>query len=156
RPRLRNLQQWQRACAQGPRKEPQQGAGSLNPQAAYRKPRDPGYIGGYYWPPTIGGFAGLILTNVLATPYVAAPFAYQESLGPDLLNLGGLDFYAPYKWLIWIFRFGDSPDMAVKFPLLLSSVIIVAGAFASGALFFFLNLAHTKALSKNTEDLHGS
>jgi len=32
----------------------------------------------------------------------------------------------------------------------------VGGSFASGALFFLLNLAHTKALSKNTEDLHGS
>ena len=32
----------------------------------------------------------------------------------------------------------------------------MGGSFASGALFFLLNLAHTKALSKNTEDLHGS
>ena len=38
----------------------------------------------------------------------------------------------------------------------MSCGIIVGGAFASGALFFFLNLAHTKALSKNTDDLHGS
>ena len=52
--------------------------------------------------------------------------------------------------------FGNSPELAVKLPLLLSCGIIVGGAFASGALFFFLNLAHTKALSKNTEDLHGS
>jgi len=32
----------------------------------------------------------------------------------------------------------------------------VGGSFASGALFSLLNLAHTKALSNNTEDLHGS
>ena len=44
----------------------------------------------------------------------------------------------------------------MKLPLLLSCGIIVAGAFASGALFFFLNLAHTKSTSKNTGDLHGS
>jgi len=53
-------------------------------------------------------------------------------------------------------RFGNSPEIAVKLPLLLSCGIIVAGALASGALFFSVNVAHTKALSKNTEDLHGS
>lgn len=48
----------------------------MNPQVAYRKPRDPGYIGGYYWPPSIAGFAGLLITNVLATQYVAHHFEY--------------------------------------------------------------------------------
>ena len=24
---------------------------------AYRKPRDPGYVGGFYWTPTIVGFS---------------------------------------------------------------------------------------------------
>src|SRR5215472_15393511 len=95
------LQRWRRARAQGPRKEPRQGAGSLNPQATYRKPRDPGYIGGYYWPPSIAGFAGLIFTNFLATQYVAHHFEYQRALGPPLLALGSFHFYAPYKWLIW-------------------------------------------------------
>ena len=128
----------------------------MNPQVAYRKPPDPGYIGGYYWPPSIAGFAGLLITNVLATQYVAHHFEYQEALGAELFNLGGLHFYPPYKWIIWLFHFSDSPDIRVKLPLLLSCGIIVAGAFASGALFFFLNLAHTKSLSKNTEDLHGS
>jgi len=107
----------------------------LNPQVAYRKPRDPGYIGGYYWPPSIAGFASLILTNVLATQYVAHHFEYQEALGAELFNLGGFHFYAPYKWLIWLLRFSDSPDIAVKLPLLLSCGIIVAGAFASGRSF---------------------
>ena len=62
------------------------------PQVAYRKPRDPGYIGGYYWPPSIAGFAGLILTNVLATQYVAHHFEYQEALGAELFNLDGFLF----------------------------------------------------------------
>jgi len=128
----------------------------LNAQVAYRKPRDPGYIGGYYWPPSIAGFIGLILTNVLATQYVAYHFEYQHALGDAILDLGSFHLYAPYKWLSWLLRFGNSPEIAVKLPLLLSCGIIVGGAFASGALFFFLNLAHTKALSKNTEDLHGS
>jgi len=128
----------------------------LNGQIAYRKPRDPGYIGGYYWPASIFGFIGLILTNVLATQYVAFHFEYQQALGAAVLDLGTFHLYAPYLWLIWLLRFGNSPEIAVKLPLLLSCGIIVAGAFASGALFFFVNLRHTKALSKNTEDLHGS
>jgi len=128
----------------------------LNAEVAYRKPRDPGYIGGYYWPASIAGFIGLILTNVLATQYVAYHFEYQPALGDAILDLGSFHLYAPYKWLSWLLRFGNSPELAVKLPLLLSCAFIVGGAFASGALFFFLNLAHTKALSKNTEDLHGS
>ncbi len=128
----------------------------MNPHVAYRKPLDPGYIGGYYWPASIVGFIGLFLTNVLATQYVAYHFEYQEALGAAFLDLGDFHFYAPYKWLIWLLRFGNSPEIAVKLPLLLSCGIIVAGAFASGALFFCVNVAHTKALSKNTEDLHGS
>jgi type IV secretion system protein VirD4 len=99
---------------------------------------------------------GLVLTNVLATQYVAYHFDYQGTLGVTLLDLGSFHFYAPYNWLIWLLRFGNSPELAVKLPLLLSCGIIVGGAFASGALFFFVNLAHTKALSKNTDDLHGS
>jgi len=99
---------------------------------------------------------GLILTNVLATQYVAQHFEYQQALGPAVLDLGSFHFYAPYNWLTWLLRFGNSPEIAVKLPLLLSCGIIVAGAFASGALFFWVNVAHTKALSKNTEDLHGS
>ena len=128
----------------------------MNTEVAYRKPRDPGYVGGYYWPPSIAGFIGLILTNVLATQYVAYHFEYQPALGDALLDLGSFHLYAPYKWLSWLLRFSNSPELAVKLPLLLSCAFIVGGAFASGALFFFLNLAHTKALSKNTEDLHGS
>jgi len=128
----------------------------LKSNIAYRKPRDPGYIGGYYWPPSIFGFLGLVLTNALATQYVAHHFDYQGALGATLLDVGSFHFYAPYKWLIWLLRFGNSSEIAVKLPLLLSCGIIVGGAFASGTLFFFVNLAHTKALSKNTDDLHGS
>ena len=51
---------------------------------------------------------------------------------------------------------GGTADIRIKLPLLIGAGIIVGGSFASGALFFLLNLAHTKALSKNTEDLHGS
>ncbi|MGH9774194.1 MAG: type IV secretory system conjugative DNA transfer family protein [Candidatus Acidiferrales bacterium] len=128
----------------------------MNQLTAYRKPRDPGYVGGFYWPPTIVGFMGLFLTNVIATQFVAWRFENQPALGPALLRIGSFSLYAPYKWFVWVWTEGGTADLRIKLPLLIGAGIIVGGSFASGALFFLLNLAHTKALSKNTEDLHGS
>jgi type IV secretion system protein VirD4 len=128
----------------------------VNQLTAYRKPRDPGYVGAFYWPPTIVGFIGLFLTNVIATQFVAWRFENQPALGPALLRIGSFSLYAPYKWLVWVWTEGATADIRIKLPLLIGAGIIVGGSFASGALFFLLNLAHTKALSKNTEDLHGS
>ena len=128
----------------------------MNQLTAYRKPTDPGYVGGFYWPPTIVGFIGLFLTNVIATQFVAWRFENQPALGPALLRIGSFSLYAPYKWLVWVWTEGGTADIRIKLPLLIGAGIIVGGSFASGALFFLLNLAHTKALSKNTEDLHGS
>jgi hypothetical protein len=67
--------------------------------SAYRKPKDPGYVGGFYWTPTIVGFMGLFLTNVVATQFVAWRFEYQPALGPALVRIGSFYLYAPYKWL---------------------------------------------------------
>ena len=117
---------------------------------AYRKPKDPGYVGGFYWPPTIVGFIGLFLTNVIATQFVAWRFENQPALGPALLRVGSFSLYAPYKWLVWVWTEGGTADIRIKLPLLIGAGIIVGGSFASGAVFFLLNLAHTKALSKNT------
>ena len=74
----------------------------MNQLTAYRKPRDPGYVGGFYWPPTIVGFIGLFLTNVIATQFVAWRFENQPALGPALLRIGSFSLYAPYKWLVWV------------------------------------------------------
>ena len=123
---------------------------------AYRKPRDPGFLGGFYWTPTVVGFIGLFLTNVLATQFVAWRFDYQSALGPALVRTDSFYLYAPYKWLVWVWTQGSTGDTRIRLPLLVSAGIIVVGAFASGLLFFLLNLARTKVLSKNTEDLHGS
>ena len=49
---------------------------------AYRKPRDPGYVGGFYWTPTIVGFIGLFLTNVVATSLL--PGASNQPARPRL------------------------------------------------------------------------
>jgi len=68
------------------------GARAVKQLTAYRKPRDPGYVGGFYWTPTIVGFIGLFLTNVFATQFVAWRFEYQPALGPALVVLAPSTF----------------------------------------------------------------
>ena len=122
----------------------------------YRMPKDPGYLGGFYVTPTIIGFVCLLLTNVAATQYIAAHFEYQAALGEPLLRFRQLALYSPFAWASWIWHYGQSSEQAIRTPLLFGAFLVVIGAFASGGVFFFLNLRHTRDLSKNTEDLHGS
>jgi type IV secretion system protein VirD4 len=122
----------------------------------YRMPKDPGYLGGYYLTPTIVGFLGLLLTNVAATQYIAHHFEYQPALGEPLFRSRWAALYEPFAWASWVWHYGQSSEHAIRAPLLFGTFLIVIGAFASGGVFFVLNLRHTKALSRNTEDLHGS
>ncbi len=125
-------------------------------KAMYRLPKDPGYLGGYYLPPTIIGIICLVLSNIAATQYVANHFEYEDALGEPLGHVGTVGIYQPFAWVSWVWHYGSSPDPALRNPLLLAAFIVVAGAFATGVLFFVMNVQHTRRLSKNTEDLHGS
>jgi type IV secretion system protein VirD4 len=122
----------------------------------YRLPKDPGYVGGYYLTATITGLFCLLVSNVVATQYVAHHFEYQDALGEPWLRVGRIGIYEPFAWISWVWRYGRSLDPAIRNPLLLGAFLVVVGAFATGVLFFLLNLQHTRQLSKNTEDLHGS
>ena len=92
RKRAHRLQQRHCPCAPHQGKEQNAGAGTVKQLTAYRKPRDPGYVGGFYWTPTIVGFIGLFLTNVVATQFVAWRFDYQPALGPALVRIGSVSF----------------------------------------------------------------
>jgi len=50
--------------------------------SVYRKPKDPGYVGGFYWPPTIVGFIGLFLTNVVARSLSPGDLSFSPHLAP--------------------------------------------------------------------------
>jgi len=113
-------------------------------------------VGGYYLPPTIIGIICLVLSNIAATQYVADHFEYQDALGEPLGHVGPVGIYQPFAWVSWVWHYGSSPDPALRNPLLLAASIVVAGALATGLLFFVMNVQHTRRLSKNTEDLHGS
>jgi type IV secretion system protein VirD4 len=122
----------------------------------YRLPKDPGHIGGYYLAPTVAGLLCLLTSNVAATQYVANHFEYQDALGEPLWHMGTVGIYQPFAWVSWVWRYGSSVEPAIRNPLLLAAFIVIAGAFVTGVLFFLLNIQHTRQLSKDTEDLHGS
>jgi apolipoprotein N-acyltransferase len=56
----------------------------MKQHALYKVPRDPGHLSGYLWKPTLVGFLLLLVSNVLATQFVAYRFRYQRALGPPL------------------------------------------------------------------------
>ena len=122
----------------------------------YRVPKDPGYLGRFSFGPVILGFFGLLLSNVIATQYIAQHFEYHDALGTQFVRFGPFRFYQPFAWVSWVWNYGRSGDPAVRNPLLTGAFLVVVGAFLSGGVFFFINLRYTRQLSKNTEDLHGS
>lgn len=122
----------------------------------YRLPKDPGKIGSYYLAPTLTGMFCLLLSNVAGTQYIAQHFDYQVALGNPLWRIGDIGIYQPFAWVSWVWHHGRSVDPAVRNPLLFAAFLVVLGAFGTGVLFFLMNIRHTKQLSKNTKDLHGS
>jgi type IV secretion system protein VirD4 len=122
----------------------------------YRKPMTPGYLGTYNWRSTLLGVLLIIATNVITTQHIASHFDYQPVLGAPLFQVSSIRIYAPYKWFLWILRFGNSPNPLIRQPLLASTLIAATGFAASLFLVALLNIHHNKKLTENTEDLHGS
>ena len=58
----------------------------------YRVPKDPGYLGRFSFGPVILGFFGLLLSNVIATQYIAQHFEYQDALGTPFVRSAPLAF----------------------------------------------------------------
>jgi type IV secretion system protein VirD4 len=122
----------------------------------YRKPMTPGYLGTYNWRSTLLGLLLFIATNIIATQHIAAHFDYQPALGASLFQISSIRIYAPYKWFIWILRFGNSLNPAIRQPLLASTLITATGFAATLFVVALLNIHQNRKLTQNTEDLHGS
>jgi type IV secretion system protein VirD4 len=122
----------------------------------YRTPRDPGYIGGYNWSSLTAGLLLLIVTNVVATQFIAYRFRYQPALGTPLASIRGHAVYQPLRWAWWAWRHGSSTNPRVRQPILLGALIVVVGATATLGAVYALNIRKTRRLSQNTEDIHGS
>lgn len=122
----------------------------------YRSPRNPGFLGGYQWGSLFLGLLLLLAANWFATQFVAHKFAYQGALGKPLLRFRATALYQPFAWAWWTWRHGSSPNPAVRMPVLMGALIVVAGSFMTMCVVFAQNIRRTKRLSENTEDLHGS
>ena len=122
----------------------------------YRKPMTPGYLGTYNWRSTLLGLLLFIATNIIATQHIAAHFDYQPALGTPLFQVSSIRIYAPYKWFLWILRFGNSLNPAIRQPLLASTLITATGFAATLFVVALLNIHQNRKLTQNTEDLHGS
>ena len=122
----------------------------------YRKPKSPGYLGTYNWSAMLLGLMALVATNIITTQHIASHFDYQPALGPPLFQIATLKIYPPYKWFLWIVRFGGSTDPLVRQPLLTSTLIAAVGFSATLFLVAALNIHRNKKLTEGTEDLHGS
>src|SRR5215471_5501538 len=122
----------------------------------YRTPRDPGYIGGYNWSSLTAGLLLLIVTNVVATQFIAYRFRYQPALGTPLASIRGQAVYQPLRWVWWVWRHGSSTNPRVRQPILHGAFIVVVGATATLGAVYALNIRKTRRLSQNTEDIHGS
>jgi len=122
----------------------------------YRKPMTPGYLGTYNWRSTLLGLLLFITTNIITTQHIAAHFDYQPALGAPLFQVSSIGIYAPYKWFVWILRFGNSSNQFIRQPLLHSTLISAIGFAATLFVVALLNIHQNRKLTQNTEDLHGS
>jgi type IV secretion system protein VirD4 len=122
----------------------------------YRRPPQPGYLGGYNWPAVAAGLSVLVLANFFCTQYIANRFHYQAALGPPLLQLRAGALYQPFAWVRWGWQHLTDQDPAIRTPFLLGMLILVAGSFLSVGVFFALTNRRARRLSRNAEHLHGS
>jgi type IV secretion system protein VirD4 len=122
----------------------------------YRSPRKPGYLGGYNWRATALGCLLLVVVNFIATQYIASRFQYQPALGAPILRAKSGGIYQPFSWIIWGWRYCTSPDEGIRRPFFQGEMIVFAGSFLCVGIFFLLASRHSRKLTENAEDLHGS
>src|SRR4051794_38428086 len=102
------------------------------------------------------GFALLFVFNVAATQYIAWRYAFQPALGRPLLVTSHGSLYQPFAWSIWVLRYVGSRNPQVRFPVQVGVLIVCGGCCLTIGMAFLMNIARTKALTRNSEDVHGS
>jgi type IV secretion system protein VirD4 len=122
----------------------------------YRKPKSPGYLGGYDWRATGIGFLALLFLNFIGTQYIARKFNYQPALGTPLIRNRHLAVYQPLAWTVWGWRHAASKDIRIRRPFFEGEMIVAVGSFLCVGLFFVITNRRAQKLSENADDLHGS
>ena len=122
----------------------------------YRTPEVPKGFGNYHWPTLIRGLVMLVLANVAGTQFIAYRFQYAAALGKPLANLGGISLYEPWQWAFWFLRYTKSSVPYVKNTVGIGILIVTLSCVATFLSIVLSNFRRSKAVLKDTEDLHGS
>jgi type IV secretion system protein VirD4 len=122
----------------------------------YRTPEVPKGFGGYHWPTLVRGLFLLLLSNVLATQFVAFRFDNATALGRPLAIVGALHLYAPWQWAPWFLRYTRSAIPFVKNTVGLSILIVTLGCVVTFIFTIVSNFRRSKAVLEDSQDLHGS
>lgn len=91
--------------------------------------------------------------GILPTQWFAARYSYDPNLGPALLRYHSFAIYAPTKWVVWGFRFGDVASLRSS----IHTLIYLGGFSTILAMFFAVYVANRLAKSTSGMDgLHGT
>lgn len=124
----------------------------------HRLPTDPGYIGAFNWPGFALALMFFVIFNGIITQYLANHFAYQPALGTPLMDLAkGVFLYQPFSWMAWGWRnlrAAQTPE--IRWTLFYSIAACFVSLLLCAGIMALSNMARTRRLSLNSEDLHGS
>src|SRR5207302_8869036 len=97
-----------------------------------------------------------LVSNALATQWIAYQFASQAALGYPWFRILEFPVYSPVSWCVWVWRYAGSSNPKVRYPVNVGVFIIAGGCLVTLVVFFVLNMWRTRRLSRNAEDIHGS
>lgn len=126
-------------------------------QQVYKLPNAPKNVGGLQWQALFLGVTLLLITNIVATQFMAEQFGYQEGLGPYLMKIGETKFYAPYKWAIWYLQI-DRPAIPESTRTVLMHTLfrVIGGGAVSVGIYAFIVFSRASNHHKEAQHLHGS
>lgn len=129
---------------------------------SYRVPENPGFLGGFAWKPFLLGWAIAMISQVVATEWIAYRFAQLGFAFSESVLYGhwaGLPIYLPLCWGKWCFLYRQwlfHHHPLFTMPLLSGAMIgvvgIIIGLTNKNASFN----RRAKKLAANMEDLYGS
>lgn len=122
----------------------------------YRTPAVPKGFGSYHWPTVLRGLFFLVLANVGATQFIAYRFEYSAALGDPLARIGNIALYKPWSWTFWFLRYTKSTIPYVRNTVATALMLVALLCIFTFVATILTNFRRSKAVLKDTEDLHGS
>lgn len=126
------------------------------PEAAYQLPAKPTNVGGYQWSTLLMGLVLLLVTNMMATQWIAHRFSYSRGLGQPLFSFQTARIYRPWCWALWLMHYSPSSNLYVKNTVLAGAGLVVMGSAVTIMLVLITNLRRSRQSLKGNEHLRGS